>query len=137
DEPSLRLVCRVNLEPAGYEVFEAATGTEALAVAVEAQPDVILLDVKMPGLNGWQVAEALVSEPRTSSIAIVFVSALTAQDDQLRGIEIGGIAYLTKPFDPTMLPAFLNRVLAESARNSASLVRAKRVAELRAQMSVA
>src|SRR5207249_12249962 len=78
DEPPIRLLCRVNLEAEGMEVLEAADGPSGLESARTSMPDVILLDVMMPGLDGWQVAEELLEDERTSGIAIVFLTARAA-----------------------------------------------------------
>ena len=75
DEAPIRLLCRVNLEAEGMEVLEAANGTAGLEQARAATPDVILLDVMMPGLDGWSVAEQLLDDERTEGIPIVFLTA--------------------------------------------------------------
>ena len=75
DEAAIRLLCRVNLEADGMKVEEAADGRSGLDLARQSRPDVILLDVMMPGLDGWQVAEELVNDDRTREIPIVFLTA--------------------------------------------------------------
>ncbi len=75
DEPPIRLLCRVNLEAEGMEVLEAADGPSGLDQARREQPDVVLLDVMMPGLDGWRVAEHLLDDERTKTIPIVFLTA--------------------------------------------------------------
>jgi CheY-like chemotaxis protein len=137
DEPAMRLLCRINLESDGVEVLEAPDGNAALALAREAQPDVVILDVMMPGANGFDVAEALLRDPRTRSVPIVFLSARAELDLQLQGIELGGFDYLTKPFDAWALRETLERVLDWTARGDAHAYRAGRLAELRAKMEPA
>ena len=86
DEPPIRLLCRVNLEAEGMEVLEAADGPSGLDQARREHPDVVLLDVMMPGLDGWKVAEQLLADPRTSGIPIVFLSARADTADRAHGI---------------------------------------------------
>ncbi len=105
DEPALRLLCRVSLEYDGFIVLEARDGIEALEVARLERPDLILLDLMMPGLDGWRVATALKADEMTNRIPIVFLSALAQASDLARALESGAIGYITKPFDPMELPA--------------------------------
>jgi sigma-B regulation protein RsbU (phosphoserine phosphatase) len=87
------------LVKAGYQIVEAGDGQEGLTRAVELLPDLILLDIVMPELDGYQVCEALKKEPRTTDIPIIFLSAKTETQDKIKGLEIGGADYITKPFD--------------------------------------
>ena len=103
DEPPIRLLCRVNLEAEGMEVLEASDGPTGLEKARNDEPDVILLDVMMPGLDGWQVAEELIDGERTNAIPIVFLTARAEARDRARGLDLGGIDYVTKPFNPVEL----------------------------------
>jgi DNA-binding response OmpR family regulator len=137
DEPAMRLLCRINLESDGAEVMEAADGNAALALAREVQPDVVILDVMMPGANGFDVAEELLRDPRTKSVPIVFLSARAELTLQLHGIELGGFDYLTKPFDALTLGETLERVLQWAERGDADSYRAGRLAELRSTMEPA
>ena len=82
------------------DVLEAADGPTGLEKARAETPDVVLLDVMMPGLDGWRVAEELLDDPRTESIPIVFLTARAELRDCARGIDLGGIDYVTKPFNP-------------------------------------
>jgi CheY-like chemotaxis protein len=131
DEKAIRLLCRVNLEAEGIVVDEAADGISGLDQARTAPPDVILLDVMMPGLDGWQVAEQLVADERTRSIPIVFLTARADFRDRERGLEAGGIAYLTKPFNPVELARLIEELLTRLARGEAADLRRERIAELR------
>jgi two-component system alkaline phosphatase synthesis response regulator PhoP len=137
DEPAMRLLCRINLESDGIDVVEAADGNAALALARELQPDVVILDVMMPGANGFDVAEELLRDPRTQSVPIVFLSARAELHLQRQGIELGGFDYLTKPFDALALAETLERVLQWSERGDAEAYRAGRLAELRSTMEPA
>jgi DNA-binding response OmpR family regulator len=132
DEAAIRLLCRVNLEAEGMKVVEAADGQAGLERAREERPAVILLDVMMPGLDGWQVAEELVGGETTRDIPIVFLTARADFRDRERGFEAGGIAYLTKPFNPVELASLIRDLLARLASGDAAELRRERIAELRA-----
>ena len=112
DESPIRLLCRVNLEADGFRVFEADNGLTGVEVARAELPDVIILDVMMPGLDGWQVAERLREDEATSGIPIVFLTARAEPRDRVRGLDAGGIQYVTKPFNPIDLAPLLYGLLA-------------------------
>jgi DNA-binding response OmpR family regulator len=131
DEAPIRLLCRVNLEAAGIDVTEAEDGRVGLEAAREERPDVILLDVMMPGMDGWQVFEELVQDERTSEIPIVFLTARAELRDQARGLELGGVDYVTKPFNPLNLAPLVEDLLARIERGDAHELRRERLAELR------
>ena len=116
DEAPIRLLCRINLEAEGMEVLEAATGPAGLALARAELPDVVLLDVMMPGLDGWQVAGALFDQPETSALPIVFLTARAELRDRARGIGIGGVEYVTKPFDPVELAGVVRELVGRERR---------------------
>jgi DNA-binding response OmpR family regulator len=132
DEAPIRLLCRVNLEAEGMSVIEAEDGPRGLAAAREARPDVVLLDVMMPGLDGWHVAEELLDDPRTADIPIVFLTARAEFRDRARGLEIGGIDYVTKPFNPVELAPLVRELLGRIARGERDDLRREKIAELRA-----
>jgi CheY-like chemotaxis protein len=125
DQWPMRLLVKVNLESEVVQVLEAENGTEAVELAVHELPDVILLDVMMPGMDGFEVAEILTSDPRTSGIPIVFLSARADYQSQARGLAIGAGDYITKPFNPTNLLESIERLLGD--------LEAGRLDELRAQ----
>ncbi len=131
DEAAIRLLCRVNLEAAGMEVLEAEDGRDGLRMARSEQPDVILLDVMMPGLDGWQVLEELLGDEETREVPIVFLTARAELRDQTRGIELGGIDYITKPFNPVELAPVIERVLWHAERGEGEELRRERLAQLR------
>ncbi|MFA7274596.1 MAG: response regulator [Crocinitomicaceae bacterium] len=85
----------------GYEVFVAQDGEEALKLANEHRPDVILLDIMMPKMNGYQVCEAIKSSNETSHAKVIFLSAKSKEEDIQKGLEVGASAYITKPFSTT------------------------------------
>jgi len=131
DEAPIRLLCRVNLEAEGMEVLEAADGPSGLAAARAETPDVILLDVMMPGLDGWRVAEELLDDERTQTIPIVFLTARAELRDRARGIDLGGVDYVTKPFNPVELAPLVRSLLARVSRGERDDVRREKLTELR------
>jgi DNA-binding response OmpR family regulator len=131
DEAPIRLLCRVNLEAAGMEVREAEDGVVGLAAARDERPDAILLDVMMPGMDGWQVLEGLLDDERTHEIPIVFLTARAELKDQARGLELGGVDYVTKPFNPVDLAPLVEDLLERVSRGESQDLRRERLAELR------
>jgi DNA-binding response OmpR family regulator len=132
DEAPIRLLCRVNLEAEGMEVLEAPDGREGLEVARGRTPDAILLDVMMPGLDGWAVAEELVADERTAGIPIVFLTARADMRDRAKGLDLGGVDYITKPFNPVELASLVQGVVAAVARGEREALRTEKLSELRA-----
>jgi DNA-binding response OmpR family regulator len=132
DEAPIRLLCRVNLEAEGMSVLEAADGTTGLEKARDETPDVVLLDVMMPGLDGWRVAEELLEDPRTESIPIIFLTARAELRDRARGIDLGGVDYVTKPFNPVELAPLVRDLLDRVARGERDVLRREKLTELRA-----
>jgi DNA-binding response OmpR family regulator len=132
DEAPIRLLCRVNLEAEGMLVLEAADGPSGLEKARAESPNVVLLDVMMPGLDGWRVAEELLDDPRTESIPIVFLTARAELRDRARGIDLGGIDYVTKPFNPVELAPLVRNLLDRVGRGERDALRHEKLSELRA-----
>jgi DNA-binding response OmpR family regulator len=131
DEGPIRLLCRVNLEAAGMVVHEADNGAAGIEVASRETPDMILLDVMMPGMDGWAVFGALQDDERTAQIPVVFLTARAELRDQARGLELGGVDYVTKPFDPLELAPLIDELLDQVARGDVEERRRQRLAELR------
>jgi CheY-like chemotaxis protein len=100
DEAVIRQLIVINLELEGFEVHQAVDGLDALDKARELDPDVVTLDVMMPGLDGIQTAHRLRADPVTARARIVLISARTRPADVERGRDAGADAYVTKPFDP-------------------------------------
>ncbi len=134
DEAPIRLLCRVNLEAEGMAVLEAPDGPTGLDLARAERPDVVLLDVMMPGLDGWRVAEQLLDDERTSEIPIIFLTARAEFRDRARGLDIGGIDYVTKPFNPLDLAPLVRDLLERLDRGERDTLRGEKLAELRAMM---
>ena len=131
DEAPIRLLCRVNLEAEGMKVLEAADGVEGVETAKAERPDVILLDVMMPGMDGWQVAENLVDDEATSHIPLIFLTARAELRDRAKGLELGGIDYITKPFNPVELASIVQQLLDRVRRGERDELRREKIAELR------
>jgi two-component system alkaline phosphatase synthesis response regulator PhoP len=134
DEAPIRLLCRVNLEAEGMDVIEAADGPSGVERARDEEPDVILLDVMMPGLDGWRVAEQLLEDNRTTGIPIIFLTARAEFRDRARGLDIGGVDYITKPFNPLELAPLVQRLLDRIDRGDRDELRAEKLTELRSLM---
>lgn len=98
DDPANRVLLRRILERRGYGVLEAEDGERALLLAATERPDLILLDVQLPGLDGFEVCRRLKAEPQSAAVPVIFLSALGEARDQVRGFEAGGADYLGKPF---------------------------------------
>ena len=131
DEAPIRLLCRVNLEAEGMDVLEAADGPAGLEKARAERPDVVLLDVMMPGLDGWRVAEELLDDPSTSGIPIVFLTARAELRDRARGIDLGGVDYITKPFNPIDLAPMVNDLIGRVDAGEREQLRREKLSELR------
>jgi two-component system alkaline phosphatase synthesis response regulator PhoP len=134
DEAPIRLLCRVNLEAEQMEVLEAADGPSGLEEARTQRPDVILLDVMMPGLDGWRVAEHLLEDERTNEIPIIFLTARAEFRDRARGLDIGGVDYVTKPFNPLDLAPLVRQLLERIDKGQRDELRGEKLAELRSLM---
>jgi DNA-binding response OmpR family regulator len=134
DEPPIRLLCRVNLEAEGMEVIEAPDGPSGVEKAQSERPDVILLDVMMPQLDGWQVAEQLLEDERTDGIPIIFLTARAEFRDRARGLDIGGVDYVTKPFNPLELAPLVRSLLNRIDRGERDELRSEKLTELRSLM---
>ena len=134
DEAPIRLLCRVNLEAEGMSVLEASDGPSGLALAQAELPDVVLLDVMMPGLDGWGVAENLLDDASTAEIPIIFLTARAEFRDRARGLDIGGVDYVTKPFNPIELAPLVRALLDRLGKGERDILRREKLTELRALM---
>ncbi|MBI2866584.1 MAG: response regulator [Chloroflexi bacterium] len=95
----------------GYTLLEAADGLQGLGLARREQPDVVLLDVMMPGLDGFEVCRRLKADPATTEVAVIMLTGLDSDEDRARGEQAGAAAYLVKPFSPRALLDLLSKVL--------------------------
>lgn len=108
DEPDILEIIQFNLQTEGYEVFTAKNGDEAIEQAKKHQPDLIILDIMMPGKNGIDVCNILRMLPAFKETLIVFLSALSDEGTEIRGLETGADDYLTKPISPKVLISKVN-----------------------------
>ena len=111
DDPVILRLLQVNLELEGYDVLMAGHGEEAVALATREHPDLVILDIMMPKLDGYQTCERLKADDSTNGIPVVFLSAKAQQADIDRGKEFGVADYLTKPFDPNDLIEVVQRLI--------------------------
>ncbi len=111
DDPAILRVLQVNLEVEGYETLLAHHGEEALEIATREKPDLIILDIMMPRLDGYQTCERLKAADDTKDIPVVFLSAKAQASDIEKGKTYGVEEYLTKPFDPDTLVETIERLL--------------------------
>jgi len=110
DDSDVREVTRLVLEQGGYHVLPADSGTEALRRLEGSRPDLILLDINMPGMDGWQVLRLLKVDERTRAIPVAMFSIKMEVRDRVHGIQDGAVAYLTKPFSPEELLKGVRRI---------------------------
>ncbi len=111
DDPVILRLLQVNLELEGYEVLLAHHGENALELANSEHPDLVILDIMMPRLDGYQTCRQLKESAATSDIPVIFLSAKAQQSDIEKGKQYGVEDYLTKPFDPNELIEVVQRVL--------------------------
>jgi DNA-binding response OmpR family regulator len=111
DDPDIYQIAEANLAAAGYEVRGAADGLEGLRMVREYAPDVVVLDVLMPELDGWEVLSRIESDPETAGIPVVMLTCRSEDADILRGLEQGAVEYITKPFYPEDLVASVTIIL--------------------------
>lgn len=114
DDPAMRLLVQFNLEASGFRVTLAETGTQGLHAVADQDPDLVLLDVMLPDMGGFDVAQ------RLGDVPIVFMSARASASDFAHGRAAGAIDYISKPFDPVALPNRLREDLIELERGSAA-----------------
>jgi DNA-binding NarL/FixJ family response regulator len=123
DEPHLLRALGACLRAEGYEVMTASSGAEALARLAEQVPDLVVCDIRMPGMDGFALLRQLRSAPRSSLVPVVFLTAKTDVADRIEGFESGVDAYLTKPFEPEELLAVVASILERVRRTHAEIAR--------------
>lgn len=121
DEPNLLIAVAAVLRGEGYEVVTARNGREALAHVAKAGPDLIVSDVRMPGMDGYELARRLRSTPSFALIPIVFLSAKDETQDRVEGFRSGVDVYLTKPFEPSELIAVIQGILQRVERTHSTI----------------
>ncbi len=117
DEIHIRRLIAQMLELAGYQVVEATSGAEALRLIEETRPDVITCDISMPGMSGFEVLEAIKSQPATAEIPVIMLTAIGQEKDTARATALGADDYITKPFGTTQLIETIERQLGRQGSN--------------------
>ena len=119
DEANIRQLVRYNLEKEGFQVMEAADGMQGLRTAQKEKPDLVLLDLMLPGMDGLEVCRTLKGTPATSALPIIMLTAKAEEVDKIIGLELGADDYMTKPFSPRELTARIKAVLRRSQKETA------------------
>jgi two-component system phosphate regulon response regulator PhoB len=130
DDPDIRELVRYNLSHDGYSVLEADTGEKGLQLLQEEEPDIVLLDLMLPGIDGLEVCKRMRTAPATSNVPIVMVTAKGEEADIVTGLEIGADDYITKPFSPTILRARVRALLRRRNGDIASHDKTLRIQDL-------
>ena len=117
DEPDVLLLCRLNLQQRGHEMLEAPDGSRALELARDRHPDVIVLDLMLPGMSGYDVLEALQRDEGTSDIPVLVLTAKSLRADRERSHGLGASAFLTKPFLPNELCEMVDSLVNPGGRS--------------------
>jgi DNA-binding response OmpR family regulator len=120
DDPDIRNLIVYSLQFAGFHVIEAINGVEALTMAQAENPDIVLLDVRMPKMSGYEVCEELKSQAPTQSIPVVFLSARGQEAEIKYGLELGAEEYIIKPFAPDELQRRVTAILERKERGKGS-----------------
>lgn len=123
DDPSLLLAVSETLRAEGYDVQTARRGAEAMVRVAEALPDLIISDIRMPGMDGYALVRNLRASPRTRLVPIVFLTAKDETADRITGFRTGVDAYVTKPFEPEELVAIVKSILERIQRTHSDLAR--------------
>jgi CheY-like chemotaxis protein len=114
DEPIILRLLQVNMRLGGFEVIACSSGEDALRRAEERPPDVVVLDVALPGIDGFEVCRRLRTMPATAGVPVIMVTAQAQDEDRQRGYALGVQEYVTKPFDPPALVDLVRRAVASS-----------------------
>ena len=122
DEPDILEIISYNLQAEGYEVITAKNGNEALELAKHNKPDLIILDVMMPGKTGFEVCKILRTLPSFQETVIIFLTALNDDSTQIKGLETGGDDYLTKPISPKVLISRVNALFRRIIKETGSVL---------------
>jgi DNA-binding NarL/FixJ family response regulator len=123
DEAKLLKAVAATLRAEGYDVTTARSGADALVSVNQIMPDLIISDIRMPGMDGYALARALRSNARTALIPIIFLTAKGEREDRIAGFRSGVDAYLVKPFDPDELLAVVSGILSRVERTGAEIAR--------------
>jgi len=113
DDPDIRRLVEMTVTNAGCDVTVASDGEEALERVRESKPDLVILDVLMPRMDGWEVARAIKSDPATREVPVMFLTSRGQEHDVLEGFDSGAVDYMVKPFSPRELQVRVRAVLAK------------------------
>ena len=114
DDHATRTLCSTILQRDGYHVLEATNGQEGLELALDHTPDVVVLDISMPVLDGFGLAAALRADERTRELPLIFVTAERDPQVRAKAFETGAYAFITKPLEPHIVTSFIRRLLAHA-----------------------
>ena len=114
DELDVVVPIQFLMEQQGYSVMIAHRGEDALDMIYQYKPDLVLLDIMLPGIDGWQVCEIIRLNPKCRDIKVVFLTAKGRNEEIAKGLALGADAYITKPFSNAMLVAKVNELLQKS-----------------------
>ncbi len=117
DDPSILRLLQLNFELEGYEVSTASDGEEALAKARASSPDVVVLDVMMPGMDGWEVCRRLKEDETMRDVPVILLTALGQEQERRHGMSVGASEYVMKPFDPDQLVQMVKGTLSGAGRD--------------------
>lgn len=122
DEPDILEIIQFNLIQEGYEVFTAKNGNEAIDKAIKIQPDLIILDIMMPGKNGIEVCNLLRIKPSFNKTLIIFLTAISDENTEIKGLETGADDFITKPISPKVLVTKVNTLFRRVTKNEPPLL---------------
>lgn len=122
DEPDIREIISFNLHTEGYDIITAKNGNEAIEMAKLYRPDLIILDVMMPGKNGFEVCKLLRLQPDFKDTIIIFLTALNDDSTEIKGLENGGDDYITKPISPKVLISRVNALFRRIIKENGSVL---------------
>jgi len=122
DEPDILEILNFNLQAEGYQVMSASNGNQAVSLAKLYKPDLIILDVMMPGKTGFQVCKILRSDKEFDNTIIIFLTALNDESTEIKGLETGGDDYISKPISPKVLISRVNALFRRIIKETGSIL---------------
>ena len=129
DEPGIVEIVQANLQAEGYTALGVENGADGLRTIKESNPDLVILDVRMPEMNGWEVLERVESDPGTAGLPILMLTVRSEEADFIKGLEKGAVEYVTKPFDPIRLMRIVRWLLEESDQRGRDVHRRQLIAK--------
>ena len=120
DEEHIVMILKDSLEFSGFQVVTAYDGLEALEVVARERPDLIVLDIGMPKMDGWGVCRQLKSNPKTKDIPVIILTAYAQASDRRKGVDLGADRFITKPCDPTFLAEEINALIKQKTQKPAA-----------------